>query len=72
MPDNPLPFLPLEWRQSAQAYAHALDLGPLDRLPSNEWRRVLRHVEVKMQTAGVVMPEGWQATLAKQVGRRDE
>jgi hypothetical protein len=49
----------------------AMKLGPLDTVPTRQWQDVLKHVELAMQTEGVLMPEGWQAALARQVGRDD-
>ena len=71
MAPKSLPLLSREWRQSAQQFADAMQLGPLDTVPTKQWQDVLRHVELEMQTEGVLMPEGWQAALAQQVGRDD-
>jgi hypothetical protein len=71
MAQKPLPLLSREWRQSAKKYADEMGLGPLDSLPAEQWKTVLKKVEMTMQTEGVVMPDGWQAALAKQVGRAD-
>ena len=71
MAPKSLPLLSREWRQSAQQFADAMKLGPLDTVPTRQWQDVLKHVELDMQTEGVLMPEGWQAALARQVGRDD-
>ena len=71
MAPKPLPLLSREWRQSAESYADEMGLGPLDRMPAETWQAVLEKVELKMQTEGVVLPDGWQAALAKEVGRDD-
>jgi hypothetical protein len=65
MAPKSLPLLSREWRRSAQQFADAM------KLPTRQWQDVLKHVELAMQTEGVLMPEGWQAALARQVGRDD-
>lgn len=65
--------LPLDWRYCADAAARNLGLStPLNMLPAEHWLKVLTNVEMKMRLKGSVVPDGWQASLAEEVGRLDQ
>jgi hypothetical protein len=40
-------------------------------LPEADWIDVLARLEARMTSEGIKPPEGWQAALARQVGRDD-
>jgi hypothetical protein len=72
MADNSdgLPFLPVEWRRSAETIAHALGFPPPAQTNDTEWAAVLRNVEEAAHMRGVgEMPSRWQEALARNVGR---
>ncbi|GJE14584.1 hypothetical protein [Methylobacterium longum] len=65
-----LPFLPVEWRRSAEAIAHALGFASPAQTSDAEWAAVLRNVEEAARMRGVSeMPSRWQEALARNVGR---
>ena len=51
--------------------ARSLGIASLETLPKADWTDVLARLEARMTSEGVKPPEGWQAALAKQVGRDD-
>jgi hypothetical protein len=40
-------------------------------MPEADWINVLARLEARMTSEGIKPPEGWQAALARQVGRDD-
>lgn len=65
--------LPIEWRLSAEVVARNLGYtAPLQSLPAEQWQKVLNGVDAKMRLKGAVFPNGWQASLAEEVGRTDQ
>ncbi|QGY03590.1 hypothetical protein MMSR116_18130 [Methylobacterium mesophilicum SR1.6/6] len=65
-----LPFLPSEWRRSAEAIAHALKLAPPAQATEAEWVVILRNVKEAARLRGITEPPvGWQEALARKVGR---
>ena len=65
-----LPFLPAEWRRSAEAIAYALGFPPPAQASDAEWGTILRNVEEAARLRGVTEPpSGWQEALARNVGR---
>ncbi|MCJ2087273.1 hypothetical protein MKK88_14950 [Methylobacterium sp. E-005] len=41
----------------------------LERLSPEHWQRVLTAVEIRTQTLGINLPDGWRKELAAQMGR---
>lgn len=67
--DN-LPFLPADWRRSAEAIAHALGFAPPGQANEAKWTAILRNVEEAARLRGVTeMPPRWKEALARNVGR---
>lgn len=65
-----LPFLPAEWRRSAEAIAHALECTLIAHASEAEWATILRNVEEAARLRGITEPpSGWQEALARNVGR---
>ena len=64
-------YLPHEWRDGLMVIARSLGIGSLETLPEADWIDVLARLEARMTSEGIKPPEGWQAALAKQVGRDD-
>jgi hypothetical protein len=62
-------YLPHEWRDGAMFIARSLGIDSLDAMPEADWIDVLARLEARMTSEGIKPPEGWQAALAKQVGR---
>lgn len=71
---GPKPYnLPIDWRFSAEAAARNLGYtAPLHNLAAEHWQKVLNSVEAKMRLKGAAFPDGWQASLAEEVGRTDQ
>jgi len=64
------PQLPEDWHKAAQAVASALGLADSALADAENWARILQSVEQTMRNRGIdVMPDHWQETLARDVGR---
>ena len=62
--------LPVDWRFCAEATARNLGFTtPLHKLPAEHWQKVLIGVETKMRLRGAAFPDGWQSSLAEELGR---
>lgn len=65
-----LPFLPAEWRRSAEAIAHAMGFEPPARASEAEWDVILCNVKEAARLRGIIDPPvGWQEALARKFGR---
>lgn len=70
MDGNETPQLPADWSKAAQAVASALGLSDPAHADAENWARILQSVEQTMRNRGIdVMPDHWQETLARDVGR---
>lgn len=65
--------LSTQWVFEADSAAHKLGVAdPLRTMSSERWQRVLASVEARMKMRGVSLPNNWQRSLTRQVGRHDE
>ena len=64
------PYLPPEWRRSAESMAHSLGVSLPAQASDAEWAAILQNVEEAARMRGVSeMPSRWQEALAHNVGR---
>lgn len=70
MPDRmPEPYRPGVWLETAQEVSRNLGFGPLDKVPAEQWQKVLASLRIKMRLKGIVPSFGWERDLAEQSGR---